>query len=76
MAHADPMLLQVMEWLPAAREVERFYRSETQLCNLAFDTLLSLVCALGVFLGLPAGDMVLGLDPREPSQVPKPVDIN
>ena len=33
--------------------------------NLLFDTALSLLGVLAVFVAVPAGDLVLGLDPKD-----------
>ena len=45
------------------------YAQHTFLADMAFDTLLSTLAALLVFVGMPFLDLVLGMDPKEPAQV-------
>ena len=45
------------------------YALHTNLIDTAFDTALATVAALLVFFGLPAMDMILGIDSRTPAQV-------
>ena len=45
------------------------YALHSRLIDTAFDTALATVAALLVFFGLPAMDMILGIDSRTPAQV-------
>lgn len=52
-----------------ALSLQAGYSQNPQIWDVAFDTLLSTLCALFVFIGLPAMDLILGMDPKGPQQV-------
>lgn len=61
--------MQAPDWFPMAQTLSALYTEEPGLCNIAFHTLLSTLCALLVFIGAPALDLLLGSDPKTPDQV-------
>jgi len=63
------MLVQAPEWFPMAQTLSAQYTKHLVLADTAFDTLLATLAALLIFLGLPAMDLVLGQDPKNPAQV-------
>ena len=63
---------QAPDWFPMAHTLSAFYAQRPQLCNVAFDTLLSTLCTLLIFIGLPAMDLILGMDPKDPTQARNP----
>ena len=67
--------MQAPDWFPMAHTLSAFYAQRPQLCNVAFDTLLSTLCTLLIFIGLPAMDLILGMDPKDPAQARTPPAI-
>ena len=70
-------LLQAPDWFPMAQSLGTQYSLYAQVFDTGFDTLLASMSALLVFFGLPAMDMILGIDSRTPAQVslPLPADV-
>ena len=57
--------LQVLAALPIARHVAGFYSHHPGFCDMLTNTAFSLAAALFVFIILPAGDFIIGVEPPE-----------
>lgn len=59
-----------------AQTLQDFYAQNAGLLDVGFDSILACLSTLMIFLGLPAMDLILGLDPKQPSQVAAPFRLS